>query len=112
MPPRCLIHTGSFASRRPPEVQRVRAVVPAGATAGSVFRVAVPGNSTLQVTTPPGALPGTTVELSAPTPVDTTGSGIVDAVGYDTTGDGCIDALDTTMDGRIDTRLDQLHVCW
>ncbi len=109
MPPRCLIHTGSFASRRPPEAQRVRAVVPAGATAGSVFRVAVPGNSTLQVTTPPGALPGTTVELSAPTPVDTTGSGIVDAVGYDTTGDGCIDALDTTMDGRIDTRLDQLH---
>ena len=37
-------------------------------------------------------------------PIDTTGDGVADAIGYDTTGDGMIDALDTNLDGRIDTR--------
>eukprot|EP01043_Picozoa_sp_COSAG02_P062114 COSAG02_NODE_8492_length_2551_cov_1.455954_2_plen_197_part_00 len=34
--------------------------------------------------------------------VDTTGDGVLDAVGYDTTGDGQLDAFDTNRDGRID----------
>ena len=34
-------------------------------------------------------------------PVDTTGDGIADSVGYDTTGDGKIDAVDNTGDGKI-----------
>jgi hypothetical protein len=38
-------------------------------------------------------------------PVDTTGDGIADAIGFDTTGDGVIDSLDTNMDGNIDTRV-------
>jgi hypothetical protein len=37
--------------------------------------------------------------------LDMNGDGIVDAEGYDTTHDGVIDSLDTTFDGKIDTRL-------
>jgi hypothetical protein len=37
--------------------------------------------------------------------LDMNGDGIVDAEGYDTTNDGVIDSLDTTFDGKIDTRL-------
>ena len=33
--------------------------------------------------------------------LDTTGDGILDAVGYDTTGDGKLDAFDTNRDGKI-----------
>ena len=40
-----------------------------------------------------------------PVPVDTTGDGIANAVGYDTTGDGKIDSLDTNGDGIIDTKV-------
>ena len=40
-------------------------------------------------------------------PVDTTGDGIADAIGFDTTGDGNVDALDTNLDGRIDANLDK-----
>ena len=43
--------------------------------------------------------------LMKPVPVDTTGDGIANAMGYDTNGDGKIDALDTTLDGKIDTVL-------
>ena len=35
--------------------------------------------------------------------LDLDGDGEVDVVGYDTTGDGVIDALDTNLDGRVDT---------
>ena len=44
-------------------------------------------------------------KLMQPIPVDTTGDGVANAMGYDTTGDGKIDALDTNFDGAIDTRL-------
>ena len=44
--------------------------------------------------------------LINPIPVDTTGDGIANAMGYDTSGDGKIDALDTTGDGKIDTVLE------
>ena len=37
--------------------------------------------------------------------LDMNGDGIIDAEGYDTTADGVIDSLDTTFDGKIDTRL-------
>ena len=40
-------------------------------------------------------------------PVDTTGDGIADAIGFDTTGDGNVDALDTNLDGRVDANLDK-----
>ena len=46
--------------------------------------------------------------LQAPTrgiPVDTTGDGKANAIGFDTNGDGRINALDTTGDGNIDTLL-------
>lgn len=36
-------------------------------------------------------------------PMDTTGDGIANAIGYDTTGDGVVDSLDTNMDGKIDS---------
>ena len=38
-------------------------------------------------------------------PVDTTGDGKANAIGFDTNGDGRINALDTTGDGNIDTLL-------
>ena len=47
-------------------------------------------------------------QLQAPTrgiPVDTTGDGKGNAIGFDTNGDGRINALDTTGDGNIDTLL-------
>jgi serine/threonine-protein kinase TTK/MPS1 len=40
-----------------------------------------------------------------PCPVDLTGDGKADAVGYDTNGDGQIDSLDTTNDGLIDSKI-------
>jgi len=43
--------------------------------------------------------------LGPGTPVDTNGSGVPNAMGFDTTGDGMIDSLDTTGDGIIDTVL-------
>lgn len=45
----------------------------------------------------------TNKSLMKPIPVDTTGDGIANAMGYDTTGDGMIDSLDTTGDGKIDS---------
>ena len=39
------------------------------------------------------------------TPVDTSGDGLADALGYDTTGDGLVDALDTNFEGAVDTAL-------
>ena len=38
-----------------------------------------------------------------PVPMDTTGDGFADAMGYDMNGDGVVDMLDTTMDGVPDT---------
>ena len=40
-----------------------------------------------------------------PVPVDTTGDGVANAMGFDTTGDGKVDSVDTTGDGRPDTKL-------
>eukprot|EP00944_MAST-04C_sp_MAST-4C-sp1_P012624 g12624.t1 len=48
--------------------------------------------------------------LTKPVPVDTTGDGIANAMGYDTSGDGKIDALDTNLDGKIDTVLETAKV--
>ena len=39
------------------------------------------------------------------TPVDVSGDGLADALGYDTTGDGLVDSLDTNFDGCVDTAL-------
>ena len=61
-------------------------------------------NSTLTV----AARPSIEKQLQAPTrgiPVDTTGDGKANAIGFDTNGDGRINALDTTGDGNIDTLL-------
>merc|ERR1712196_105023 len=41
-------------------------------------------------------------DAAAAVPVDTTGDGIADSMGYDTTGDGKIDAVDQNGDGKID----------
>lgn len=38
-------------------------------------------------------------------PLDTTGDGVPDAVGFDTTGDGFIDGVDTTGDGKVDRKI-------
>eukprot|EP01050_Picozoa_sp_SAG11_P012222 SAG11_NODE_1346_length_5144_cov_2.242220_2_plen_1048_part_00 len=43
--------------------------------------------------------------LASACPVDLTGNGKVDAVGYDTSGNGKIDSLDTTKDGLIDSKI-------
>ena len=54
------------------------------------------------------ARPSIEKQLQAPTrgiPVDTTGDGRANAIGFDTNGDGRINALDTTGDGNIDTLL-------
>jgi hypothetical protein len=37
--------------------------------------------------------------------LDLTGDGVAETTAYDTVGDGVADALDTTGDGRIDTKL-------
>jgi hypothetical protein len=37
-------------------------------------------------------------------PVDTTGDGFADSMGYDTTGDGKIDMADTNWDGTPNTK--------
>ena len=64
--------------------------------------VYAPDSNALHGTAPPA-------HMRAPVaiPVDTTGDGIANALGYDTTGDGKIDALDTNRDGNIDMRLPQ-----
>ena len=38
-------------------------------------------------------------------PLDLSGDGLADAVGYDTNGDGRVDALDTNGDGKIDSKI-------
>ena len=38
-------------------------------------------------------------------PLDLTGDGQRESVGYDTTGDGRVDALDTNGDGALDARI-------
>ena len=38
-------------------------------------------------------------------PLDLSGDGQADAVGYDTNGDGRVDALDTNGDGKIDSKI-------
>ena len=105
------------ASAAPP--QHVRVVVPAGCGPGSTFHIALPGSGErLLVRVPPGYGPNSTLtvaarpsiekQLQAPTrgiPVDTTGDGRANAIGFDTNGDGRINALDTTGDGNIDTLL-------
>ena len=52
-----------------------------------------------------GTLPPAYMRTPVAVPVDTTGDGVANAVGFDTTGDGMIDSLDTTGDGRIDMAL-------
>ena len=58
---------------------------------------------------PDGAMGGSPMEIAAadrtpkPVPMDTTGDGFADAMGYDMNGDGVVDMLDTTMDGVPDT---------
>ena len=85
----------------------------------STFHIALPGSGErLLVRVPPGYGPNSTLtvaarpsiekQLQAPTrgiPVDTTGDGKANAIGFDTNGDGRINALDTTGDGNIDTLL-------
>mmetsp|Transcript_7042 Transcript_7042/g.13433 ORF Transcript_7042/g.13433 Transcript_7042/m.13433 type:complete len:523 (-) Transcript_7042:213-1781(-) len=56
-----------------------------------------PDSSALYGTAPPAYM-----RTPVAVPVDTTGDGIANAMGYDTTGDGKIDSLDTNGDGRID----------
>jgi hypothetical protein len=60
----------------------------------------VPDSQALYGTAPPAYM-----RTPVAVPVDTTGDGIANAMGYDTTGDGQIDALDTNGDGRIDITL-------
>jgi len=51
----------------------------------------------------PGAMRGggvPVVQAVRGVPVDSTGDGVADAMGFDTTGDGLVDAVDTTGDGR------------
>lgn len=43
--------------------------------------------------------------LGAGRPLDLSGDGQADAVGYDTNGDGRVDALDTNGDGKIDSKI-------
>lgn len=49
-----------------------------------------------------GTLPPQSLRTPQPVPVDTTGDGIANAIGYDTTGDGNIDSLDCNGDGKVD----------
>jgi hypothetical protein len=44
---------------------------------------------------------GKSMHLLVGVPVDSTGDGIADSMGFDTTGDGQIDAIDTTGDGYV-----------
>ena len=115
--PTCSAPNRVPASAAPP--QHVRVVVPAGCGPGSTFHIALPGSGErLLVRVPPGYGPNSTLtvaarpsiekQLQAPTrgiPVDTTGDGKANAIGFDTNGDGRINALDTTGDGNIDTLL-------
>jgi hypothetical protein len=54
-----------------------------------------------------GTAPPAYMRTPVAIPVDTTGDGIANAMGYDTTGDGLVDSLDTNGDGRIDMALPQ-----
>lgn len=119
-----------------PDGRQVSVVVPANATTGSTFQISVPApvqpvaaapTPQVVVATPvapvapqsSATIPQQTIHsggfnyanpgFTAPkqmhvlpgVPVDTTGDGIADSMGYDTTGDGKIDAVDTSGDGKI-----------
>ena len=115
--PRAATGMSTATQASAPQQQRgIPVIVPSGCFPGSQFKVHLPTGEQVLVTVPPGMQPGGTVEVLPPkreeasrpngegTPVDTTGDGKADAMGYDTTGDGKIDSLDTTGDGLIDSK--------
>ena len=97
-----------------PDGSQVTAVVPEHCHPGSVFQIAyLPPLQTIHATVEATPLPapqhnsvvqisaGKSMHLLVGVPVDSTGDGIADSMGFDTTGDGQIDAIDTTGDGYV-----------
>ena len=95
-----------------PDGRQVTAIVPLNAPTGSQFDILIPAASPEPVIQAPVIFPDhqqpstltfgkKTLTVTQGVPVDTTGDGHTDSVGYDTTGDGRVDAVDTTGDGKI-----------